>query len=109
MQPSLESVTAAAASANLKPTTDFRVSITNAPGAKAYPIASFTWLLVRKDTKDAAKAKVLKSFLTWMITPEAQKMAADLHYAPLPAEVAKLVAARLGTLKAAGKALAARD
>jgi phosphate transport system substrate-binding protein len=103
VQPSLESVTAAAASANLKPTTDFRVSITNAPGTQAYPIASFTWLLVRKDAKDAAKAKVLKNFLTWMITPEAQKMATDLHYAPLPQEVVKLVQARLGVLKAAGK------
>jgi phosphate transport system substrate-binding protein len=105
--PSLESVTAAAASAKLTPATDFRVSITNAPGAAAYPIASFTWLLVRKDTKDVAKAKALKNFLTWMVSPDAQKMAADLKYAPLPAEVVKLVGARIGTLKAAGKSLAA--
>jgi phosphate transport system substrate-binding protein len=53
------------------------VSITNADGAAAYPIASFTWLLVHKDTKDAAKAKLLKDFLTWMIGPEAQSMAVD--------------------------------
>ena len=104
--PSLASVTSAAASAKLKPDTDFRVSITNPPGDDAYPIASFTWLLVQKDAKDAAKAKLLKDFLTWMITPEAQQMAEGLKYAPLPADVVKLVQARLGTLKAGGKALA---
>jgi phosphate transport system substrate-binding protein len=106
VEPSLASVTAAAASAKLKPDTDFRVSITNAPGEEAYPVASFTWLLVRKDAKDAAKAKLIRDFLTWMITPDAQKMAEELKYAPLPAEVVKLVQARIGTLKAGGKALA---
>ena len=104
--PSLESVTAAAASAKLPKDTDFRVSITNPPGAEAYPIASFTWLLVPKDAKDASKAKILKDFLTWMITPDAQKMATDLNYAPLPAEVVALIQSRLPTLKAGGKALA---
>jgi phosphate transport system substrate-binding protein len=106
IEPSLASVTAAAASAKLKADTDFRVSITNPPGDEAYPIASFTWLLVQKDAKDAAKAKLIKDFLTWMITPEAQKMAEELKYAPLPPDVVKLVQARLGTLKAGGKALA---
>ncbi len=106
IEPSLGSVTSAAASAKLKPDTDFRVSITNPPGHDAYPIASFTWLLVQKDAKDAAKAKLIKDFLTWMITPEAQQMAEGLKYAPLPPDVAKLVQARLGTLKAGGKALA---
>jgi phosphate transport system substrate-binding protein len=104
--PSLESVTAAAASAKLAKDTDFRVSITNAPGTEAYPIASFTWLLVQKDAKDAAKAKVVKDFLSWMISADAQKMAADLNYAPLPAEVVSLIQARLPTLKAGGKAIA---
>jgi phosphate transport system substrate-binding protein len=106
VDPSLESVTAAAAGAKLGKDTDFRVSITNAPGEGSYPIASFTWLLVKKDNKDAAKAKLVRDFLAWMITPEAQKMATDLHYAPLPAEVVSLVQARLPTLKAAGKAIA---
>jgi phosphate transport system substrate-binding protein len=106
--PSLESVTAAAAEVKLPKDTDFRVSVTNAPGVEAYPIASFTWLLVKKDNKDAAKAKLIKDFLTWMITPEAQKMAADLHYAPLPAPVVTLIEARLPTLKAGGRAIAAR-
>jgi len=107
VEPSLESVTAAAAGAKLKPDTDFRVSITSPDGADAYPIASFTWLLVHKDSKDAVKAKLIKDFLTWMLTPEAQKMAAELHYSPLPAEVISLIQARLPTLKAGGKALAA--
>jgi phosphate transport system substrate-binding protein len=106
IEPSLASVTAAAASAKLKQDTDFRVSITNPPGDEAYPIASFTWLLIQKDAKDAAKAKLIKDFLTWMITPEAQKMAEELKYAALPSDVIKLVQARLGTLKAGGKVLA---
>lgn len=106
--PSLESVTAAAAGIKLPKDTDFRVSVTNAPGADAYPISSFTWLLVKKDNKDATKAKLIKDFLSWMITPEAQKMAAELHYAPLPAPVVALIEARLPTLKAGGKAMAAR-
>jgi phosphate transport system substrate-binding protein len=104
--PSLASVTAAAASAKLPKDTDFRVSITNAPGAGAYPIASFTWLLVQKDAKDAAKAKIVKDFLTWMISPDAQKMAAELNYAPLPPEVVTLIQSRLPTLKAGGKTIA---
>jgi phosphate transport system substrate-binding protein len=106
--PALESVTAAAAGIKLPKDTDFRVSITNAPGADAYPIASFTWLLVKKDNKDVTKAKLIKDFLTWMITPDAQKMAAELHYAPLPAPVVALIEARLPTLKASGRAIAAR-
>ncbi|HUR96111.1 MAG TPA: phosphate ABC transporter substrate-binding protein PstS [Gemmatimonadales bacterium] len=106
VEPSLESVTAAAGSAKLTKDTDFRVSITNAPGAASYPISSFTWLLVPKDGKDAAKAKLVKDFLTWMITPEAQTMANALHYAALPKEVVALIEARLPTLKAAGRAIA---
>jgi phosphate transport system substrate-binding protein len=106
--PSLESVTAAAAGVNLPKETDFRVSITNAPGAEAYSIASFTWLLIKKDNRDGAKARLIRDFLTWMITPEAQRMAAALHYAPLPAPVISLIEARLPTLKAGGKAIVAR-
>ena len=106
--PSLETVTAAAAGAKLEKDTDFRVSITNAPGAQAYPISSFTWLLVKKDNKDPVKAKLIRDFLAWMITPEAQAMASDLHYAPLPAPVVSLVQARLPTLKAGGKVIASR-
>jgi phosphate transport system substrate-binding protein len=102
VEPSLASVTAAAGSAQFTPDTDFRVSITNAAGADAYPIASFTWLLVQPDMKDAAKARALKGFLEWMITDEAQRMAQELHYAPLPAPVVALVQERIRTLKGAG-------
>ena len=78
---SLESVTAAAASAPKMPA-DFRVSITNAPGKDAYPISSFTWLLIPQQSKDAAKGKILADFLNWMVT-DGQKMTAALSYAPL--------------------------
>ncbi len=105
VNPSLESATAAAASARFEKNTDFRVSITDAPGATSYPIASFTWLLVRPDTKDPLKAKAFKAFLEWMITPEAQDMSKTLAYAPLPAPVVALVKARLATLKGAGKTM----
>jgi len=97
--PSLESVTAAAASAKFSANTDFRVSITNAPGATAYPISSFTWLLVRPKMKDQGKAKAFHDFLTWMISPEAQDMASQLEYAPLPKEVVALISTRIKTLK----------
>ena len=79
---SLESVTAAAASAPKMPE-DFRVSITNAPGKDAYPISSFTWLLIPAQSKDASHGKILADFLNWMVT-DGQKMTAALSYAPLP-------------------------
>jgi phosphate transport system substrate-binding protein len=82
---SLESVSAAAASAPKMPP-DFRVSITNAPGKDAYPIASFTWLLIPLPSKDPAKGKILNDFLNWMVT-DGQKMTAALSYAPLPDNV----------------------
>jgi phosphate transport system substrate-binding protein len=86
---SLESVTAAAASAKSMPA-DFRVSITNAPGKDAYPISSFTWLLIPEKSKEAAKGKILADFLNWMVD-DGQKMTADLTYAPLPENVATKV------------------
>ncbi|HLS47848.1 MAG TPA: phosphate ABC transporter substrate-binding protein PstS [Gemmatimonadales bacterium] len=98
VEPSLNSVTAAAASAELGPDTDFRVSITNPAGDAAYPIASFTWLLVSPQPADTARGRILREFMTWMISPEAQRMAADLHYAPLPMPVIELVQQKLGTL-----------
>ena len=100
-------VTAAAAGTKL-PKEPISGSDTNAPGDQAYPISTFTWLLVKKDNKDGTKAKLIRDFLTWMITPEAQAMAADLHYAPLPGPVVSLVQARLPTLKAGGKSIATR-
>jgi len=86
---SLGSVTAAAASAPKMPP-DFRVSITNAPGKDAYPISSFTWLLIPAQSKDAAKGKILADFLNWMVT-DGQKMTNALSYAPLPDNVAAKV------------------
>jgi phosphate transport system substrate-binding protein len=106
VEPSLATVSAAAAAAKLANDTDFRVSITNAPGQDAYPISSFTWLLVRLDNKDAGKAKLIRDFLSWMTSDEAQKAAEALHYAPLPIEVRTLVAERVKTLKAGGKTMA---
>jgi phosphate transport system substrate-binding protein len=86
---SLEGVTAAAASAPKMPA-DFRVSITNAPGKDAYPISSFTWLLIPAQSKDAAKGKILADFLSWMVA-DGQKMTSALAYAPLPDNVAAKV------------------
>ena len=96
--PSVESATAAAAGVaeKLGKDTDYRVTIVNAPGAEAYPISSFTWLLVQKTPRDAAKGDAIRKFLVWMLQPEAQRMAADLHYAPLPVPVIELLQQRIG-------------
>ncbi len=83
---SLESTTAAAAAAAANMPADFRVSITNAEGKDAYPIASFTWLLIPQQSKDAAKGKVLHDFLVWMLK-DGEREAAALSYAPLPKQV----------------------
>jgi phosphate transport system substrate-binding protein len=80
------SVSEAAAGAAKSMPADFRVSITNAPGKGAYPISSFTWLLIPSKFSDAAKGKALKGFLQWMLA-DGQKEAAALYYAPLPKEV----------------------
>ena len=90
---SLESVTAAAASVKSMPA-DFRVSITNPPGKDAYPISSFTWLLIPAQSKDASKGKMIADFLNWMVD-DGQKMTADLTYAPLPEVVATKVKAEI--------------
>ena len=82
----LASVTAAAAGAAANMPDDFRVSITNAPGKGAYPVSSFTWLLVPSKIPDAAKKKAITDFLTWMLGP-GQKLTESLSYAPLPKTV----------------------
>jgi phosphate transport system substrate-binding protein len=92
----IESVSAAAASVKQLPA-DYRVSITNAPGKDAYPISSFTWLLIPNPAPDATKGKVLKDFLTWMLEHESE--AAALSYAPLPDAVVTKVKATIGQLK----------
>jgi phosphate transport system substrate-binding protein len=95
VEPTLKSVSAAASGAQLGPATDFRVSITNPRGKDSYPIASFTWLLVHKQSPDTTKERLLRNFLEWMLRPGAQRMAADLHYAPLPVPVIELLQRRL--------------
>jgi len=104
--PTVESVTAAAAGAmaELGPNTDFRVSITNPGGADAYPIASFTWLLLRKQYADPAKAGALVPFVWWAIT-DGQAVAAKLGYAPLPQALRPWIEARLKSITAGGKVI----
>jgi phosphate transport system substrate-binding protein len=82
----LASVTAAAAGAAANMPADFRVSITDAPGKSAYPISSFTWLLIPSKIQDPAKQKAIKDFVKWMLGP-GQKMTEALTYAPLPKSV----------------------
>jgi phosphate transport system substrate-binding protein len=90
---SVETVTAAAASMKNMPA-DFRVSIVNAPGKNAYPISSFTWLLIPAQSKDATKGRILADFLNWMVS-DGQRMTTELTYAPLPEDVAAKVKAEI--------------
>ena len=85
---SIEGVTAAAAGAKIP--ADYRVSITNAPGAQAYPISSFTYLLIPTQPKDAAKEKVIKDMLSWMVK-SGESEVSTLSYAPLPDTLAEQV------------------
>src|SRR5262249_2150654 len=100
VKPTLKSTTAAAAGVEVPD--DFRVSITDASGREAYPISGFTYLLVRKDQKDAAKGGALIHFLWWAVQ-DGQTAAPSLDYAPLPSPVAKKVKAKLETLTVQGK------
>lgn len=97
LKASIEGVTQAAATIKQMPA-DYRVSITNAPGKDAYPISSFTWLLIPVHSQDAAKAKVIKDFLYWMLD-HGQGETSALYYAPLPSSVSEKVRATIGTLK----------
>jgi phosphate transport system substrate-binding protein len=83
---SLAGVSAAAAGAAKSMPEDFRVSITNPPGKDAYPISSFTWLLIPAQIQDPAKKAAIKDFLTWMLT-SGQQFCEPLAYAKLPKEV----------------------
>jgi phosphate transport system substrate-binding protein len=102
--PNVESVTAAAAGAMaaMGANTDFRVSLTNSDGAQAYPVGSFTWLLVRKEYPDATKARELVKFIWWAVT-EGQQQAPRLGYAPLPVQLRPWIEARLKTITAGGR------
>jgi len=98
--PTIASITAAAAGAaeKLPPTTDYRVSIVNAPGAEAYPISSFTWLLVYQRQTDAAKSKKLIDFMKWALT-EGEGSAATLDYAPLPPSLGAQLMDRVASIQ----------
>jgi phosphate transport system substrate-binding protein len=102
--PTIESVTtaAAAASAKLPENTDYRISIVNAAGKGAYPISSFTFLLVYQTQPDAAKGKKLVDFLRWYLR-NGEKTAASLDYAPLPASMVAQLEKRLGTIQMASR------
>jgi phosphate transport system substrate-binding protein len=95
IEPSLDSVTAAAAGSKMP--ADYRVSIVNAPGENAYPISTFTWLLVYEKT-GGQKGESLKEFLNWMLS-EGQSFAASLGYAPLPATVINMEKETIKTLR----------
>ena len=105
VKPSIESTTTAAAGVEMP--ADYRVSITNASGKDAYPISGFTWLLVHKDSKDAAKGTATVNFLRWALT-EGEKMATPLDYAPLPKAVQEKVLKTIDTLTVNGAKISAK-
>jgi len=100
VEPTIKSVTEAAegVAKGLPKGTDYRVSIVNAPGKDAYPIASMTWLLVYKRQANAGKGKQLVDFLHWMLE-EGQKSAASLDYAPLPPAIVRQLKARIKEIR----------
>jgi phosphate transport system substrate-binding protein len=102
VKPSIEAVTAAAAgvAARLPGNTDYRISIVNSPGAGAYPISSFTWLLLYRQQADSVKARKLVDFLRWALS-EGEKQAAALDYAPLPPAIGDRLLQRLDSIRIA--------
>jgi phosphate transport system substrate-binding protein len=104
IEPSIGAVTAAAAGTSASTPEDLRVSITNSPGADAYPISSYTYILVYKDQKDANKGKALIDFLWWGIH-DGETFAKDLQYAPLPQEIIKRAEAKINSVSSGGKPL----
>jgi phosphate transport system substrate-binding protein len=104
VEPSLEAVTAAAAEAIATTPEDLRVSITDAAGANAYPISSYTYILAYKDQRDAGKGKALVDFLWWGIH-DGERYANALQYAPLPAEIVKRAEAKINSITSGGKPL----
>jgi phosphate transport system substrate-binding protein len=101
VEPTIESATAAAAGvgAKLSANTDFRISIVNAPGTGAYPISSFTWLLVPRSIPSAKKQKQLTDFLRWYLT-KGEASAASLDYAPLPQSLVATLTSRIDSISA---------
>lgn len=104
VEPTIDSVTAAAAASAGSTPDDLRVSITNAAGPSAYPIASYTYILVYKNQRDAAKGKALVDFLWWGIH-EGENFAKELQYAPLPADIVRRAESKINSITAGGAAL----
>lgn len=104
VEPTTDSVEAAAAASAANTPDDLRVSITNAQGAQAYPISSYTYLLVYKEQKDAAKGKVLVDFLWWGIH-DGTNFAKELSYVPLPDDIVKRAEVKINSITAGGAAL----
>ena len=86
VQADSRTITAAAKSAATHMPDDFRISITNAAGSNAYPISSFSWILVPEHIGNPAKRQAVTGFLRWVLT-DGQRLAKPLYHAPLPAEV----------------------
>jgi phosphate transport system substrate-binding protein len=93
-----DTVSEAAAGAAKNMPDDFRVSITNAPGKKAYPISSFTWLLIPSKIDNATKRNAIQAFLKWMLA-DGQKFAAGLDYAALPKPVVAKEEKQIGLIQ----------
>ena len=104
VEPSIDAVTAAAAASAAITPDDLRVSITNAVGADVYAISSYTYILVYKEQRDAAKGKSLVDFLWWG-THDGQSFAKEKVYAPLPADIVKRAEAKINSITAAGAPL----
>lgn len=98
VEPSIQTTSAAAAGAIKNMPADYRISLVNQPGKDAYPIVGFTWLLVYQDQKDKVKGKKLVEFLNWSLH-KGEKMAAPMLYAPLPANVVKMVEKTIKSIK----------
>ena len=104
IDPSIDAVTAAASASAGSTPDDLRVSITNATGPQAYPISSYTYILVYKNQKDAAKGRALVDFLWWGIH-DGEAFAKELQYAPLPADIVKRAEGKINSVTAGGTAL----
>ena len=104
VEPSIDAVTAAAAASAGNTPDDLRVSITNAQGAQVYPISSYTYLLIYKEQKDAAKGKVLVDYVWWGIH-DGESFAKELLYAPLPADIVKRAEGKINSITSGGKPL----
>jgi phosphate transport system substrate-binding protein len=102
--PSIDTVTAAASASAANTPDDLRVSITNAAGSDAYPISSYTYILVYKKQRDAAKGKALVDFLWWGIH-DGESYAKDLQYAPLPDDIVKRAETKINSITAGGTPL----